>query len=145
MAEVIAKHWFAQQCCCTVQVLRDVHGWDIRSGGLTDEYEKPGSPASANGVTAMKRIGMDLTQHRSTVLTPDDIRQATRILCVSRRHVEWIVDEVPEAASKTSTLGKDIPDPWHQAQVAYDRVAETMQAVVPEACQTYFGHYFKTA
>ena len=36
MAEAIAKRWFAQQCKCTVPMLKE-HGWEIRSGGLTDE------------------------------------------------------------------------------------------------------------
>ena len=47
----------------------------------------------------------------------DAIGDAHRILCVSQRHVAWIVDLVPAAADKTSTLGHDIPDPWHQEQV----------------------------
>ena len=90
----------------------------------------------------MARSGMDLTSHRSTLLTPDAIREAHKILCVSQLHVQWIVRMVPEAASKTSTLGADIPDPWHQEQAAYDLVAETMLKVVPAACMWHFGHHF---
>jgi len=37
MAEVIAKTWFAQRCGCEATQLKALHGWDIRSGGLTDE------------------------------------------------------------------------------------------------------------
>ena len=179
MAEAIAKRWFAQRCGCSVDKLTSAHGWDIRSGALTDEvsqvagaaraaavfararmcrclaraaltrmvrclaqYEKPGSPASANSITAMARSGMDLTSHRSTLLTPDAVREAHAILCVSQRHVQWILRMVPEAAGKTRTLGADIPDPWHQEQAAYDLVAETMLRVVPEACKQQFGHHF---
>lgn len=36
MAEAIAKRWFAHKCKCAVPLLKE-HGWDIRSGGLTDE------------------------------------------------------------------------------------------------------------
>ncbi|KAJ1490592.1 hypothetical protein T484DRAFT_1776670 [Baffinella frigidus] len=43
-------------------------GWDVRSGGLTDEYEKPGSPASAHSVTAMRQEELDLSTHKSTLL-----------------------------------------------------------------------------
>ena len=73
----------------------------------------------------------------------EDISQAHRILCVSERHVKWILSAVPGAAGKTSTLAQDIPDPWHQEQAAYDRVAQTMLDVVPESCDEHFGHLFK--
>ena len=37
--------------------------------GARRQYEKPGSPASANSVAAMKCSGMDIADHRSTLLT----------------------------------------------------------------------------
>ena len=37
MAEAIARRWFAERCGCGDEALRDGHGWDIRSAGLTDE------------------------------------------------------------------------------------------------------------
>jgi hypothetical protein len=43
-----------------------------RVSGFLDvraQYEKPGSPASANGITAMQRSGIDLSTHRSTLLS----------------------------------------------------------------------------
>lgn len=141
MAEAIAKRWFAHKCKCAVPLLKE-HGWDIRSGGLTDEYELPGSPASANSVTAMKAEGLDLKDHRSHLLTRGDIQEAYRILCVSERHVQWVRSLVPEAANKTSTLGADIPDPWRQEQAAYDGVAHTMLDAVPRCCEQHFGRHF---
>lgn len=39
MAEAIAKHWFAERCGCRLDQLKS-RGWDIRSGGLTDEVSR---------------------------------------------------------------------------------------------------------
>ena len=45
MAEVIAKHWFAQRCGCAVDQLANMHGWDVQSGGLTDEVSRASAAA----------------------------------------------------------------------------------------------------
>ena len=36
---------------------------------------------------------------------------------MTRSDPDAALSKVPEAANKTSTLGADIPDPWHQDQV----------------------------
>ena len=40
------------------------------------QYEKPGSPASANSVKAMRREGLDLSAHRSTLLRRAELEAA---------------------------------------------------------------------
>lgn len=115
-------------------------GWDARSGGLTDEYEPHGSPASGNGVVAMRRLGLDLSHHRSRVLTREDLERAPYIFCVSKRHKEWISRiGGSEAAARTKTLGEDIPDPWHQEQAVYDACADHMAKIVPSLMEAEFG------
>ena len=46
-----------------------------------------GSPASGDGVTAMRAYGIDTTSHRSRRLTPDMARQADLIIGMAREHV----------------------------------------------------------
>eukprot|EP00293_Proteomonas_sulcata_P004844 CAMPEP_0184319060 /NCGR_PEP_ID=MMETSP1049-20130417/106306_1 /TAXON_ID=77928 /ORGANISM="Proteomonas sulcata, Strain CCMP704" /LENGTH=144 /DNA_ID=CAMNT_0026639061 /DNA_START=272 /DNA_END=706 /DNA_ORIENTATION=+ len=140
MAEAIARKWFAEKHGVKESELKAATGWDIRSAALTDDYEKPGSPASANGVTAMQRFGCDLRNHRSQLITRGAIESAEKIFCVSNRHRHWILEMVPSSANKTFTLGQDIPDPWHQEQAVYDACAKTMMACVPAVLAKHFGN-----
>ncbi len=45
-----------------------------------------GDPASANSVTAMKKVGLDISGHRSQPLTPELLEQATAIFVMTETH-----------------------------------------------------------
>jgi len=111
----------------------------VRSGGLTDEYEPPGSPASANGVAAMKRHGVHMASHRSRLLSASDLEAAKYIFCVTERHKAWIGQVAPEVAGRVETMGKDIPDPWHQEESVYNKCADRIMWEVPKLMEKHFG------
>ena len=88
----------------------------------------------------MKRHGLDLSHHRSRVLTRADLESAPYIFCVSKRHKEWILKiGGSEVATRTKTLGEDIADPWHQEQAVYDACADHMAKIVPALMEAEFG------
>jgi RpiB/LacA/LacB family sugar-phosphate isomerase len=80
-----------------------------------------GQPPTQHSVTAMKEIGIDISNQRSRALTVDLIRQADYIFGMTQAHVDTIGLLYPSAAEKTFLLRefddsledfeKDIADP----------------------------------
>ena len=74
---------------------------DARSSGI---QAGPGLPATPATIDAGRRIGWDLSAHRSTPLAVDAIRKADLVIGLERRHVQEIVLADPAAFTKTFTL-----------------------------------------
>ncbi|MCA1833513.1 MAG: low molecular weight phosphotyrosine protein phosphatase [Actinomycetota bacterium] len=101
------------------------HDYLITSAG-TGAHD--GTPASRHGVSAMKRRDLDLSKHRARRLTPRLIRSVDRIVCMTREQAAEISATLPEAASKTMTLGADdVPDPIGATAEEYERVARLIE------------------
>lgn len=92
----------------------------VTSAG-THAYE--GNPASRLGVEAMSSRGLDLRRHRSRPVTKALVRRADRVVCMTREHRDSVLQLVPEAAGKTTTLGDDVPDPLGGTLDDYEAVA----------------------
>lgn len=89
-------------------------GYRVFSRGLTDAYEAPGSPASRNSVIAARELGADISAHRSALLTREEAERAAAVVCVSEGHAAAVRRLAPAAEPHVFTLGRDVPDPWHQ-------------------------------
>jgi protein-tyrosine phosphatase len=72
-----------------------------RSSGI---QAVPGLPATPPTIDAARRMGWDLSAHRSTPLALDAIREADLVIGLERRHVQEIVLADPAAFTKTYTL-----------------------------------------
>src|ERR1700679_3828163 len=80
-----------------------------------------GQPPTSHSLTAMKEIGIDISNQRSRALTAELIRQADFIFGMTHGHVDTIGLLYPSAAEKTFLLRefddslelfeKDIADP----------------------------------
>jgi RpiB/LacA/LacB family sugar-phosphate isomerase len=80
-----------------------------------------GQPPSQHSVTALRELGIDISNQRSRVLTPDMVRQADYIFGMTHSHRDTICLLYPAAAEKTFLLRefddtldmfeKDISDP----------------------------------
>src|SRR5580704_13011285 len=80
-----------------------------------------GQPPSSHAVRALKELGVDISQQRSRMLTPDLVDQADYIFGMTHSHVDSINLLFPHAAEKTFLLRefdetldefeKDISDP----------------------------------
>ena len=107
MAEALAR-----------RALADKPGWRVVSAGIGAIN---GQPPSAHGVTAMKELGIDISGHRSQMLSGKLVREADHIFGLTFGHVEGVGFLYPEAAEKTFVLrefddrleehDKDISDP----------------------------------
>ena len=80
-----------------------------------------GQPPSPHAVRALKELGIDISQQRSRMLTPDLVEQADYIFGMTHSHVDSVNLLFPQAAEKTFLLRefdetldefeKDISDP----------------------------------
>lgn len=107
MAEALAR-----------RALQNEGDWQILSAGLAAVN---GQPATPHALKALRELGLDLSGHRSKMITAQLVRQADYIFALTHGHLEGILYLYPEAASKTyllrefddsvEGLEKDIADP----------------------------------
>ncbi len=107
MAEILAR-----------RALRKQGDWQVLSAGLAAVN---GQPATPHALRAIRELGLDLSGHRSKMITAQLVRQADYIFGLTHSHLEGILYLYPEAASKTyllrefdesvDGLDKDIADP----------------------------------
>ncbi|HEX3461777.1 MAG TPA: hypothetical protein VHT49_12800 [Acidimicrobiales bacterium] len=62
------------------------------------------APAPPEVIVAGREVGVDLADHRGRLITPDDVKGATLILGMARRHVREVVTIDPGAWPRTFTL-----------------------------------------
>lgn len=72
----------------------------VRSAGLLTEDRS----ASGHGVDAMARRGIDISNHRSRIMTPADIVPADLIIGMELQHVREVAVLVVDAFARTFTL-----------------------------------------
>ena len=107
MAEGLARRALAGQ-----------QGWKVISAGIGAVN---GIPAAGHAIAAMRELGLDISSHRSQMLTARLLRDADIVLGLTRGHAESIALLYPEAAEKVFVLrdfdetideeDKDILDP----------------------------------
>lgn len=83
-------------------------GFVAESAGLFAD----GSPISQNAAEALRLCGYDGSAHVSRQLTAEMIRRADLIVGISASHMMQIIMAMPEAAAKTTSMPKDITDPY---------------------------------
>ena len=88
----------------------------VLSAGLLVE----GRPASDHGVTAMRRRGIDIVDHRSQRVTRELVEQADLVIAMERRHVREVAVLQPDAFARTFTL----PELARRAEVGGPRSSD---------------------
>lgn len=74
MAEKFADIWLKNSS------IADRNEYVVQSRALSDLYDPPGSPASLHGATILSTTyGIDLSWHRSTLISIDDIVRAYKV------------------------------------------------------------------
>src|SRR5690606_23891543 len=125
MAEGIARQMLAEQ--------RGIAPEDLEPAGLrvisAGAFATPGMPAAPEAVEALGKSGIDLSSHRSRVLTPELIHEADVIDCMTQSHMDAVLRLVPSAAGKTMLLAPtgDVADPIGSGLTAYQRCAELIR------------------
>ncbi len=100
-------------------------------------YAMDGDTATGLAIDAMKKRGIDLSNHRATNIKQSDILQMDFILCATEEHkkiVELLYPEkkeqiytIKEYAYGTNIINKNIKDPWGYSMDTYESVAEELE------------------
>ncbi|MFC1738942.1 L-threonylcarbamoyladenylate synthase [Planctomycetota bacterium] len=128
MAEGMFRKYLAEKLGCAVDELAK-KGYKVSSAGILNIA---GSPASAESVVACRAKGIDISAHRSRVITREIAADSDVIFAMGREHGERITALEPEAANRCMLLAesRNIPDPIGQSQEVYDKCAELIEEAV---------------
>jgi protein-tyrosine-phosphatase len=100
---------------------------------------RTGEPVSANSVTALKKVGVDLRGHSSQPVTQELLDGALLVLCMTESHrdmIEEVADPIPERLHLfREFMGEEgdmgIPDPFGLHLTAYEASRDEMVAAIP--------------
>lgn len=128
MAEGIARDMIAKQLGVDESGLADA-GVKVKSAGA---YAYGGSPATAEAVRAVAGLGIDIQNHRATVLTRELVDEADVIYCMTAGHREAVLELSPSAATKTHRVDPDadVIDPIGSDDSVYRRTAEAIRSAL---------------
>ena len=99
-----------------------------------------GAPATDNACATMRKLGLDISSHRSGRLTRELVDRADLILAMSAVHRGRIAASFPEARGKLAVLGDyagikgDVDDPFGRTLEVYGRCAEQLSRLVTALC-----------
>ncbi|MEY4133217.1 MAG: hypothetical protein RL592_1275 [Verrucomicrobiota bacterium] len=108
----------------------------VASFGLAAE---DGQPPSANSVKAMQRIGLDVSGHRSRLLTQADVDRSVVIFGMTESHLAALhsrFDVLPDFVLLLrdvlpADVPRDIPDPFGGGYRDYEECRDSMVEAVP--------------
>ncbi len=100
---------------------------------------RKGEPASANAVTALRKVGVDLTGHTSRPVTQDCLDKALLVLCMTESHrdmIELTANPVPPRIHLFREFtgdkdGLEVADPYGSHLTAYEACRDELVAAVP--------------
>jgi len=125
MAAGIARQLIEQHLGLEPGGLADV-GIDVKSAGA---YTSTGLPATQEAVSAVSGQGIDISAHRSTLLTQELVDTADVIYCMTASHLQAVLALSPHAVGKTLTIDPDadINDPIGAGQETYSETASAIR------------------
>ena len=100
---------------------------------------RPGEPVSENSVYALKKVGIDLSQHRSQALTQQMLDESLAVLCMTESHRAMIqvqADPVPKNLLLFRQFApgdgdKEIGDPYGGPLRIYEAARDEMVESIP--------------
>ena len=107
----------------------------------------PGEPVSPNSVIALKKVGLDLSSHRSQPLDQKILDEATLVLCMTESH-RSIIQRQGNPPPKNLFLFREfmpnpgnleIPDPYGGPLKVYEAARDEMVEAIPSLVE-----YLKT-
>lgn len=116
------------------KALKDV---SVSSRGLSAD----GSAVSINSKTVMNEIGIDISNHISKQITPDDIVLADKIICLSPSHKAALLS-AGAPKEKLFVLGNGISDPYGGNPDVYRRCRDEIINATDELIKSGFFNSF---
>ncbi len=137
MAAALLQHALAAQP-------EPLHSLQVVSAGVA---ARTGEPASENSVIALKKVGIDLSGHRSQPLSQQMLDEAFAVLCMTESHRAMIqvqAEPVPKnlflfRQFLPNGAEKEIGDPYGGPLRVYETARDEMVEAVPSLVE-----YLKT-
>jgi protein-tyrosine-phosphatase len=137
MAAALLQHALAAQP-------EPLRSYRVISAGVSAH---PGEPISENSVIALKKVGLDLSSHRSQMLTQRMIDEAMLVLCMTESHRTLIMRQAVPAPKNvflfrefmTRPEDLEIPDPYGGPLRVYEAARDEMVEAIPSIVE-----YLKT-
>ncbi len=101
----------------------------IESAGIaTDD----GSPASRDAIAVMHERGLDLSSHRSRMLTPEMIDRAEVVYTMTHMHAQRAMSLAPNSVHKIFPLSEHtvVDDPFGQSIEVYRKTADQLEKMI---------------
>jgi protein-tyrosine phosphatase len=131
MAEVMCRKMIAGRLGCAMNEIAE-RGVIVMSAGISAMM---GGRPSPEAVVVMNKMGLPLADHESQPLTAQLVRHADLIWTMTRSHRQAIINQWPEASSRTFVLGGengDIADPIGGPLEYYERSAVQIKSALEE-------------
>ena len=102
---------------------------EVSSAGT---FAGDGEPASSNSLLSMRKLGIDISNHKSTALTRALLDSAEIIVTMTESHRTHVGSLSPKALAKTRVMGelsrdkKDVSDPFGGDADIYDNCIQSM-------------------
>ncbi len=103
----------------------------------------PGEPATPEAVEALGEMGIDLSEHRAQLLTPQHIQEADLVLVMTNEHKQVVEQLTPKAAGKVFLLTEytgasgEVDDPLGQPLEVYQKYASRLYKLVDGALERF--------
>jgi len=116
-------------------VSEDPSGWRIESAGT---WAIDGAPAAVNTQWVLQSRGIDISDHRSRLITADILSEFNLVLTMERGHQEALRVEFPEYANRIYLLSDlidkkfDIEDPVAGPLVDYQDTAREIEHILTD-------------
>ena len=110
---------------------------EVRSAGVA---AYGGDPASENSVIALKKVGVDLSDHVSSSLSAQLVDASLVIFCMTDSHLASVhyalegIDDAPPVLLMRELIGNadvQIPDPFGGPLPAYEAARDSMVEAIP--------------
>jgi len=131
MGEGLLRKRIAERLGCPIDSL-DEKGVAVISAGIA---AMPGSPAAAQAIEVMNRLGVDIADHSSQPVTGRLAQFADIILTMTNGHRQALISHWPTLEPRTKTLrrnGADVSDPIGSPVNVYESTARQIDSQLIE-------------
>lgn len=132
MAEGLLRRLLAERLGCSESELA-ARGYYVESAGVS---AYPGMGPTPAGVQALKKRGIDISNHRSRPLTLDQVNRADYIFTMTDKHLDAVLRLNPQAAERTRRIADgNIEDPIGESGDVYDQCAAQLEEALRSRLQ----------
>lgn len=102
----------------------------------------PGDPVTENSVAALKKVGIDISGHRSRPMNPELADRALAVYAMTESHLAILLERFPELDGRAflfrqfiegpeDSVDRTIPDPFGMDFSTYELTRDAMVEAIP--------------